>query len=1501
MIERIKNKLNLNIDTNGITFNFLLENDTLLIGNFITGKFQTFEHYKNFITPVWEIMKKTLPNVRFFALKLNEKNKDLALKIFEELFYLNFSYKKYELKFNGNSVFIDLKNNVNAKFDQMIIVKILVLLGIKDGFTFSTNHNQEVEIPVSKPKPAYQQNQNNHDNVVYTVLNLEELPFTTEMLERFFSNPSVEGKIIALEDKRIPRGISYNLTLTNYKESVYVKYFTKQELSFNIGDAVKVSGKMQYDTYLKKIVLNANKIEKSEKKFNESGLEFSENEPLRAELHVHSEFDTQDAIPSVEEYFKNAKDLGISALAVTDKENVQNFFEAEKYAKKYDVKPIYGTELKVINDKNFKVFYERGKHDKTYVGLDIETTGLSNIFDHIIEVSAFKVVDGKTLEYSKLVKLDDYDDITEISEFTTELTSITNEMLKKDGENICDVLSGLVDFIGDGIIVAHNAGFDVPFIERKIKQYLGREIRYSYIDTLNFAKCMYEARSYTLDKVAQKLKISLTQHHRAIYDAKCCLDIFYKLMGLISRTPIDLIPSNNDEEIMATIRTTSQKSYDFLYDLKNIKIINSEHDVDTKACYEHLVSLNHKNIDLLIDMPSTCKVVEVFKENEIYHNNLNLLNEIIKTETYLKDRAIHITVLVKNQKGLKELYKLISLSHTKRIYSHGVCVFLSDILDNNDLRENILIGSSCSSGIFKKIYLNGFKENFPFDMFDYFEIQPKEAYYNVDRDITDERISKVAKSIIKYANRLEKLVIFDTDAHYLNKNDVEIRQVMVNTSMSGGVSNNHKNAYRLGENPLYSTSKLIEKMASDYELDSETVKAYVCDNSLELADLIEEVNIAPTKLYIPTETFLQGKKLDVLEGKNIENIKDEFMYLCNKALDSYRYNGILPEYIQKRADREIKSITENGYHIIYYISYLLVKKSNMDGYVVGSRGSVGSSFVANLMGITEVNALKPHYRCPHCHYQMYKDVDSFIKIDEHKERILRENLNNVSSGFDLEDAVCPICGEKLAKDGQDIPFETFLGFDGDKVPDIDLNFASVYQSTAHLFTKELFGENNVVRAGTISKFADKTAYNLLKSHYEETISDAEIERRANKILNVKRTTGQHASGIVIIPEGMEYEDFVPVQYPANKTDAWITTHFDYKSIHDNLLKLDILGHVDPTVLKALMEEVAKNPEEYPFKTIKEIPFCDKKIFELLRRDGNDVVNALGISEFGTKFVMGMLKEIDINSFADLVKVSGLSHGTDVWQNNSQVLVSGNSDFGKIPFKDVIGCRDDIMVQLLDYKLEPKDAFDIMEFVRKGKVAGNPEKWAIYKEKLEAKGVPAWYIWSLSKIKYMFPKAHAVAYVMSALRIAWFKAYKPLVFYKVYMSIRDKKFDTKNICTNDLGVINNVIEKYSKSYDSKVDLEKVDLLMMAREMLSKGYTFIAPSINHSHSTEFKIVDDTKLLVPFNKINGVGDEIANTIYNNRGEFPYLNLTDLKERGKANKKFIDGCEDLSVLTFD
>ena len=579
---------------------------------------------------------------------------------------------------------------------------------------------------------------------------------------------------------------------------------------------------------------------------------------------------------------------------------------------------------------------------------------------------------------------------------------------------------------------------------------------------------------------------------------------------------------------------------------------------------------------------------------------------------------------------------------------------------------------------------------------------------------------------------------------------------------------------------------------------------------------------------------------------------------------------------------------------------MLVKQSNENGYVVGSRGSVGSSFVATMMGITEVNPLKPHYICPKCHYSAFKfnDQDKKVYGEQDIPEYVQNELDSVDCGFDLHTINCPICGEKMDKGGIDIAFQTFLGFDGDKVPDIDLNFSGEYQERAHLFCREMFGIDNSFRAGTVSSVADKTAYGFVKGYIERKggkFRQAEISRIAEEIAGCKRTTGQHPGGIVVVPDHIEYTDVTPVQYPADDTTAtWRTTHYDYHSFESNLLKLDILGHDDPTVIKALMDYVEQNPDEFNFNKVEDIPYIDPMVLSLfsskealnLKGDDGDRLSSgtIGVPEFGTNFVREMLEAIKPKSFGEVLKVSGLSHGTDVWLGNASVLVQGESKLynGKLPFKEVIGCRDDIMIYLLNKNLPAFDAFSIMERVRKGKGL-SPENEALMREH----DVPEWYIESCKMIKYLFPKAHATAYVMMALRIAWFKVYHPIYYYAVYFSKRAKAFDCETFVEG-RNAIRNMINSIEKKDDKKnKEIDLLDELKIALEMVLRGFTFKQIDINKSDATNFVISDDKKsLYLPFAALDSLGAAAATTVIEARNVMPFTSIQDVERRTKLNK---------------
>lgn len=1495
-----------------------------------------------------EKMKESIKysNYRKFEMFLKLEDVTDKIKLAEKLINLNYPEYETSIDDNSNSLNIDFKNSQYSKLDLVYIQEILKNINLHDFYkrvnflNVNNNPNLEIEKYSKEFIKGSQTNFNNKytndkyikgfDTIKAMTCNLENLPKSEEELKNYPTPKiNVEGEIFELENKQLKKGYLHLLKITNYKESLMIKFFSQNEkIPFKIGNVVEITGVLIFDEFAKQVLLhvsNEYEIKKIDieykKEVNLNGL-FEENEVKRTELHVHSKFSTQDGLSTVKEYFENASKFGLKSIAFVDHENVQAFPEIEKYAKEFNIKPIYGLEVNLINKDDYKIFYKGNSTKKHIVGIDIETTGFSGIYDEIIEISAYKIKFNENeteiidkQEYSVLVKLDDYN---MLSPKITELTSITKEMLKKDGINIKDALKGLINFIDDGILVAHNASFDVHFLQNKIKQYLNIEKKYSYIDTLNFSRSVLndgKMKKFALDKVCKKLKIELIEHHRAIYDAIACLEIYYSLMKKLVNISVEDKKCPSFGKTNTKIKVNSKKNLimvkDFIEENNitnvyyNNLITDGSNRVNSTFDFE-LDEYQNNKLSQLLESNDKIKILERYKKNSYYKENLENLNNLINEEDILNNsRHIHATILLKNQKALKEVYKLVSLSNISRITPRGNALFIEDISNNKELRNNILIGSSCANGLMKIIFEKGFDYNtIDLDFFDYIEIQPIKCYHSLSENVYKNNFIKdCVRKIIEKCNERKKIIIASCDAHYIYPSLKKYRDVYINTFGVGGVMHPLYGISDTGLHVLHSTSNLIKTIKNDYDFDLRFVKKIVLQNPDKIDSLISnDIKVIPDKLYKPNDDFLSEKNLDIV-GYKVPSIKKEFNKIINEALRKYRIgkDKVLPSYIKERVNKEMKSIIGHGFYIIYYIAYLLVKKSNQDGYVVGSRGSVGSSFIAYLMGITEVNALAPHYLCPHCHYQIYKGVNDIFKVKNNK---YRQAVESVDDGFDLPNAVCPYCGHKLIKDGHDIPFETFLGFNGDKTPDIDLNFSGDYQGIAHNFCKEVFGDEHAFRAGTISTVASKTAAAYLKKYYLKknmSVSDTETSRQSQFLTDVKRTTGQHPGGIIVLPNDMDIYDFTPIQYPANKPQDWFTTHLDYNAIHENVLKMDILGHDDPTILKFLMDLVHENPNEYPFNNPKDIPIDDDKIMNFLRDDENQIIKSLGIPEFGTNFVKGMLKDIQPKTFYDLVKTSGLSHGTDVWNTNAQELVNGNTDFGKIEFKDVIGCRDDIMVQLLYRGLEPKQAFDIMEFVRKGKVVKEPEKWNEFKKIMIEHKVPKWYIWSCEKIKYMFPKAHAVAYVLSAMRIAWFKANKPLDFYQAFFTVRADVFDAQTISTNNVEIISDKIKEIKENKNaSDVELDSLPYLETALEMVEMGFTFKEPIINLSHGTNFTKLNDNCLLMPFSILDGVGKVTANNVYANRGEIPYENIEDLKKRGKADKKFIDSMTALNALNF-
>ena len=668
--------------------------------------------------------------------------------------------------------------------------------------------------------------------------------------------------------------------------------------------------------------------------------------------------------------------------------------------------------------------------------------------------------------------------------------------------------------------------------------------------------------------------------------------------------------------------------------------------------------------------------------------------------------------------------------------------------------------------------------------------------------------------------------------------------------MNNGVPQEYPDAH------LRTTDEMLKEFSF---LGEEKAYEVVVKNSNWVSEQLEEITPVKDDLFTP----------------KIEGAADEITKLSYDKAHEW-YGNPLPKIVDDRIKKELKSIIGNGFSVIYLIAQKLVLKSNQDGYLVGSRGSVGSSLVATLTGITEVNPLAPHYRCPQCQLSEFFDDGS------------------VGSGFDLPEKNCPRCNTRMVKDGHDIPFETFLGFYGDKVPDIDLNFSGEYQPQAHNYTKVLFGEDYVYRAGTISTVADKTAFGYVKG-YERDLGlefrQAEIERLASGCTGVKRSTGQHPGGIIVIPDYMDVYDFTPIQYPADDLSAeWRTTHFDFHSIHDNVLKLDILGHDDPTVIRMLQDLSGMDPKSIPPDDPEVMKiFGGTEVLGVTPEQIDSNTGTLGIPEFGTKFVRGMLEQTKPSTFTELLQISGLSHGTDVYLGNAEELIRLHN----IPLADVIGCRDDIMVYLIHKGVEEGIAFKIMEGVRKGK--GIPDDFqAIMREN----NVPEWYIQSCLKIKYMFPKAHAAAYVLMALRVAWFKVHKPLLYYCAYFSVRAQDFDIVAMSQGKEMIKKRIKEIREKGMEASTKEQNLlTVLELANEMVERGFHFKMVDVDKSEASNFVIEGDS-LIAPFRAIQGLGLNVANKIVEARQEQPFLSKKDLATRGKVSKTLIDYMTENKVL---
>ena len=817
-----------------------------------------------------------------------------------------------------------------------------------------------------------------------------------------------------------------------------------------------------------------------------------------------------------------------------------------------------------------------------------------------------------------------------------------------------------------------------------------------------------------------------------------------------------------------------------------------------------------------------------------------------------KVKPYHAIILTKTQKGLRNLYELISVSHIQ--YYHKRPRILQSVFEK--YREGLILGSACEQGeLYRAILHNKGQEKIEkiAQYYDYLEIQPlgNDNFLIREGIVPDEEALKnINRKIVELGEKFNKIVVATCDVHFMDPQDEVYRRIL----MAGqGFSDCDNQA------PLY--FRTTEEMLAEFEyLGEEKAYELVVTNTNKIADMCEEVCPISKEKCPPI----------------IEGAEEEIRETCeNKAKELY--GDPLPEIVQARLDRELESIIKNGFSTLYIIAQRLVLKSNEDGYLVGSRGSVGSSFVANMLGITEVNSLPPHYRCPECKYSDFTDY-------------------GIKNGVDLPDKVCPKCGAKLCKDGMDIPFETFLGFNGDKEPDIDLNFSGEYQSKIHKYAEVIFGKGKTFKAGTVGTVAEKTAFGYVKNYYQERnipVTNAEISRIVQGCVGIKRTTGQHPGGIIVVPHGREIYEFCPVQHPADDPNSdIITTHFDYHSIDKNLLKLDMLGHDDPTVIRMLQDLTGIDPKTIPLDDKETMSiFTSTKALGVTPDQINSKVGSFGVPEFGTKFVREMLIDTKPTTFEELIRISGLSHGTDVWLNNAQTLIQE----GTATLSDAICTRDDIMIYLIKQGLPPDKSFKIMESVRKGKGLKPDQEEIMRKFK-----VPEWYIDSCKKIKYMFPKAHAVAYVTMAFRIAWFKVHYPLAYYAAFFSIRADEFDSEVMIYGKERVKAKMkeIEMQGNNATQK-DKGMYTVLELVLEFYERGFEFLPVDLYKSHSSKFQI-EDGKLRPPLSSIAGLGGIAAESIYQAaKQEGHFMCIDDLQLKAKIGKAMVEllskfGCLD-------
>ena len=1225
----------------------------------------------------------------------------------------------------------------------------------------------------------------------------------------------IHGQLIKMEEKVLRNGKTlFICNITDFEDTIAFKIFASEDDvpvykdELKEGSFYRLKGVPLYDTFSKELNIASVRGIKHIPDFRVPRVDTSLEK--RVELHMHTVMSEMDSVVDIEKIVKRANDWGHPAIAITD-HGVAQAFPIAAHAKgmKDGFKLIFGCEGYFVDDLKNLVINPKGQDLNTeYIVFDIETTGLSQKKNKIIEIGAVKVKDGEEIDrFSEFINPEE-----PIPYSIEQLTSITDEMVMH-APTVDVILPKFLKFCGDDIVVAHNAAFDTGFIKKNAKD-LGMKFDNTIMDTMTLSHVLLpELGKFTLDRVCKALNVKNEHHHRAVDDANATAKIFVKL-------------------------------------------------------YEMLVERGVKTVEDVNELGSA------------------------SDDTIKKGRTYHGIILAKNEIGRVNLYRLISEAHV-RYFNRRPRMPMSMI---NKYREGLILGSACEAGeLFRAVVDDAPDEEIArlVNFFDYLEIQPignnEFMTRKKENPCTIEDLQNYNKRIVELGRLFNKPVVATCDVHFLDPEDSIYRAIIMKSKGFEDAVN---------QPPLY--FRTTEEMLAEFEyLGSEKAREVVITNTNLIADMVEYMDpVRPDKA-----------------PPIIENSDETLTNICYEKAHKI-YGPDLPEVVVERLERELHSIISNGFAVMYIIAQKLVWDSNDHGYLVGSRGSVGSSFVATMAGITEVNPLSAHYICPECHFV---DFDS-------------ELVKSYSgmSGCDMPDRDCPRCGHPLIKEGHDIPFETFLGFKGDKEPDIDLNFSGEYQSCAHAYTEVLFGKGKAFRAGTVTTVADKTAYGYVYNYFKDLAKDearaeatamgdltqkeiekyvdekaivtkrsCEMERLAIGCTGVKRSTGQHPGGMIVLPRHEEIYSFTPIQKPANDmTTDVVTSHFEYHSIDHNLLKLDILGHDDPTMIRRLEDLTGLDATTIRLDDPDVMAlFHGTESLHITPEDINGIpLGSLGVPEFGTDFAMQMLIDANPQNFSDLVRIAGLAHGTDVWLGNAQELIKS----GQCTISTAICCRDDIMVYLIHMGLESGTAFQIMENVRKGNVAkGKCAKWEEWKEDMKAHGVPDWYIWSCQKIKYMFPKAHAAAYVMMAWRIAYFKVNYPLQYYAAFFSIRASAFSYEMMCFGKEKVLYhiNMIQSIDKNKRTAKDEDKLKDLKLVLEMYARGFEFMPIDIYVADDIRFQVIDG-KIMPSLASIEGMGEKAAKQLKDAAGKGRFISKEDLQAHSKIGKSAIDKLSELGIL---